>query len=307
MYKKNSMEPIIHIGYSKTGSIWFRKVFYPKVENSYYMSRSELLELIISPSFLEFDAIKIRLIVEERIQNKRLIICDDLLLGGLVIGYGYGEFIYVIAMRLSQVFPEAKIIIFIRNQIDVLESAYSHYIKLGGTFSVKKYLGIKRENKTRCDFWEHGLFNPSLYKYSSIIDMYRSFFNCNNVHVFLYEDFAREGQQFIDQYCNILDLNYIVVNTGLKVNTRFSYYTLITVKFLNHFKSGGVYEKNYYFNMFGIKKILTIIILFFNKFNRVFSFDEEIKYWIVNFYRESNNNLVGLFDKKKLKDSGYSL
>jgi hypothetical protein len=33
------MQPIIHIGYSKTATTWFQKQFYPNIKNAFYPSR----------------------------------------------------------------------------------------------------------------------------------------------------------------------------------------------------------------------------------------------------------------------------
>lgn len=301
----NQNAPLIHVGYPKTGTTWFQKLFYTTVENSYFLKRVEVEEYITEPSVFEFDALKSRQLIQAKAGNKRLIICDELLLGGLDIGFGGGEFIYIVANRLRTIFPEAKIIIFIRNQISMIESSYCQYIKAGGTYSVNKYIGISRYKWHL--YKEHGLFNPLLFDYGPIINLYESLFSKENVSVFLYEHFNANRQNFIINYCNRFKL---VANTdfvSLNTNVRFTKFALCAIKFINYFTADRTYYKSFFFHLKGIWRLKVYFARLTQNIGKKYTFNEETKLWIWNFYRIKNQKLSERFGDDELIKNGYPL
>ena len=96
-------------------------------------------------------------------------------------GMGYGSFnngalIKVIANRIKNIFPNAKIIIIIRNQKAALESLYKDDVKYGYLNDFKSWF-IGKRNNCGLDY----------FKYSKMIEVYQEIFGNDNVKVLLFE------------------------------------------------------------------------------------------------------------------------
>lgn len=298
---------ILHIGYPKTATTWFQKLFYPSVSNISFVNRSDVFEKLIFLDTLAFNAEEAKLWFSTLAGNKRLVICDEILLGGLDIGFGNGEFVQLIAERLQQVFPNPQVVIFIRNQHTALESAYSHYIMSGGTYSVKRFLGIKQVLGK--PFMGYHLFNPKLFEYNRVINLYASTFGKSNLHVFLYEDFSANPKIFIDRYCSLMRLESpkdIVID---RYNVRLSALMLQKQRILNRFSYGNTPFKQYFFNIHGLYKLSRRFTETIDNHFKLpaFRFTPEIHEWIENRYRASNRSLTEWITPEQLTRWGYPL
>ncbi|BDX37704.1 hypothetical protein CYCD_10590 [Tenuifilaceae bacterium CYCD] len=302
--------PIIHIGYPRTATTWFQKVFYPKLKNIYFIDRNTLSDHLIFKDALRFNPFETKKYFIEQSLGKRIFICEELLLGGLDIGYGSGEFILQTANKVKSVIGDAEIVVFIRNQHDVLESAYSQYIKSGGTYSVEKYLGLGERFNRR--FQNYHLFNPILFDYTNIINLYVNLYGKENVYVFLYEDFCSNPNHFIDNYClkfNIPKSESFDVEK--RKNIRLTSTSVFVLRFLNHFTQRNTPFKNYFTKC---PSLYPYLILLSNRVDKLkfaqrkpFRFKDDIHVWIEDYYKDKNRLLAEYLDIKKLKEYKYPL
>lgn len=301
-------KPILHIGFPKTATTWFQKDFYPFVSNASFIDRARVSDLIIFPETVSYNPTEVKQSFQNKSGNKRLLICEELLLGGLDISYGSGEFVTHIANRLKATFNDASIVIFIRNQHDILESAYSHYIKSGGTYSINKFLGINERLPKK--FQNHQLFNPALFNYYNIIELYTGLFGRENVHVFLYEDFVENRVQFIRNFFNYLDLEVPVsINYEVKENVRLSSFSVGVLRFFNHFTHRNTPFKNYFLRWNSLYPWLISISKHIDNLGfarrKPFKFDNSVHQWINQYYRENNALLENFVSPEKLKKYNY--
>jgi hypothetical protein len=95
----------------------------------------------------------------------------------------FGADVCMMAHRLKAVFPDAKIVIGIRNQRDYIESNYKQYVILGGKLSYRKFLSDSYA-------FNYGLL-PKL-NYEKLISYYFNIFGKENVHVYLLEEFKQD-------------------------------------------------------------------------------------------------------------------
>jgi hypothetical protein len=187
-------EKLIHIGYAKTATTWFQKEFYPKVQNYSFIPRITVKDIIIKPNIFQFDGIA----CYEKLINdfgEHFIICEELLLGSILSGGFNLMHTKLMGERIKQLFPQASIIIFIRSQPEIIVSDYGQFIKDGGTASISEYLfheGYNQMAKLRS-------FSLEFLKYDQIIDFYKLLFN-EKVYVYLYEDFAANSTEFIQNF-----------------------------------------------------------------------------------------------------------
>jgi hypothetical protein len=115
------------------------------------------------------------------------------------------------AQRLKRLFPKAEIILFLRNQADLLESLYSIGVYSGHTAKPEEFIRFDNEPSAPAN----PLFptfsaveQTEQYFYSSLLQIYQEQFE--KVHVFLYEDFTSNPIDFIERFCKKLDINLTV-------------------------------------------------------------------------------------------------
>jgi hypothetical protein len=304
--------PILHIGYPKTSSTWFQEKFYPFVKNGFYVPRDFIQDLFLRPGAFDWNEQECRtqlnLLMGQK--NNRLIICEELLLGRLRPG-GVKHFVTrEVANRIKLVCPEASIVIFIRNQLDAIASAYSQYIHSGGNYSIDNF--IYPEKISGGDYNNLVLLGPDYFLYHKVIDYYAGLYGKENVYIFLYEDFRESGSQFIAAFSEKLGLtvdekklSYEKVNEG--------YRTMLEAprKFFNAFSRKGPLNKYY---LVHIPYLDWLIRIAFTKANKSKFFGnrkstqkilgrKNLKY-LNEYYRQSNQILVekyGLIDITKFQ------
>ena len=138
----------IHVGLHKTASTFFQTKIFPYFENttcltrpytqqSYGFNKLQFADdTVYNPEDL---LLEIKQILEE---HENILISDELLSG--IPGCNYLNR-SLIADRLSSLFPEGEIIIFLRGQKDILLSMYNQYIKMGGTAPINEYIWLQKK------------------------------------------------------------------------------------------------------------------------------------------------------------------
>lgn len=207
MARKTRPSPIFHVGLHKTGTTWFQKRFYPNVPGYRFVNRRLVRSTLLGKSPLAFDPATAREALGLG-QGDPAIICEEDLSGilhngGLLTNYVAKE----MANQLHAIAPDAKIVIFVREQAAMAASWYQQYLREGGTASVRHYLfpedylflGKARPLKVpRFDF--------SAFDYDRLVAHYDSLFGRNRVFVFAYEQLARDPEGFIAEFCRRLEL-----------------------------------------------------------------------------------------------------
>jgi len=193
------MKSIFHIGYPKTATSWLQKNFFPNIQNASYVSRHETFETFVQPNHFEFDVEQI--LKKYSLNNNDLKIFSLEGFVGTTHNFGLNGYLTTEhAFRIHRVFPEARIILFIRKQPDIIASSYIQYIKGGGTYSIKKFLFHQNFQNIA----GMPLFNWKYFEYHHVIKLYNELFGSGNVFVFLYEDFAKNGVDFLKRMIAML-------------------------------------------------------------------------------------------------------
>jgi hypothetical protein len=303
--------PIIHIGYPKTGTTWFQNHFYPKIVNYRYLSRPLVFKHLIEPDIFSYDpSISIK---ELEITGDNIVICEELLLGGIDIGYGNGSYIKEMALRLKQTFPNGRVVIFIRNQVDTIASWYYQYLRTGGSYSAKKYLF--RENMYNLFYKEYDLFSFKILEYDKIIDLYTSIFGLENVHVYLYEDFLHQKESFIKDF--LIRYGFETTDSSnleyfKKPNKRYRVIILYFARLVNYFTNKNHVFKRYFFHIPYLFELSLRVFENLNKFwifgsrssNRVI-LGREIISFINNYYKDSNKRLLENYNIERIMHYNY--
>jgi len=220
--------PLLHIGYHKTATTWFQKVFYPACREAYLAPRRDIRQVFLCPTAFAFDPRKARLSFSNP-DHKRTIICDE----GLVGHYGNAGFLQAlskdVAYRLYDSFPDGQVVIFLRNQLDMLKATYLQYIRRGGTRTVKQFLWpYYYQPHYRTKAFKKAMFCLEHLQYQHLIRHYHNVFGRENVHVFFYEDFQADPLGFLYHYARTLELDIDI--DDLDPSPRNMAYGLVTAR-----------------------------------------------------------------------------
>jgi hypothetical protein len=198
-------DPIIHIGYHKTATSWFQKNFYPHVRNAIYLERQRVRDAFLNTTAFIFDPEQAR----ESLQvDGRPILCEEDLCGHYDNGGLLESLSKDLAFRIQAVYPDAQIVIFIRNQVDMIRSTYLQYVRGGGTYSLKRFISpYGRGSIYRKRWYKNPLLTLDHFAYQHLIHHYQSLFGPSRVQVFCYEDFAADTVGFARRFARHFDLD----------------------------------------------------------------------------------------------------
>jgi hypothetical protein len=222
-------EPIVHIGFHKTGSSWLQRELLPRAQGVSLVPRREVRECLLVPTLRAFDPADAR----SRLlggRAGRVVVSEEELSGNLHTGGLHGAFSKEIAERLHAALPEARVAVFIRSQTAMLAAAYRQYLKSGGTHRIGRFLEPSPAPHKR------PRFELDFLAYDRLIDHYEALFGRARVHVFAYEMLAARPRDLIDALREQLglDLDPDAVSTAA-VNPSYRRGTLAFLRIANHF------------------------------------------------------------------------
>ena len=185
---KSRPRPIIHIGYHKTATTWFQNKIWPSLPDYDFVPRHAAQSAFLAPSGMHFRPEEAASLLELATRVHPVVISEENLSGYIHNGGLHGLMAPEVTRRLFAVFPDAQIVIFVRNQLDIVRASYSQYVSGGGTFSFRRYLNshayvhgaLTRPYKAPVFEWEH-------FEYDRLIAYYDQLFGRRNVHVYPYE------------------------------------------------------------------------------------------------------------------------
>ncbi len=118
------------------------------------------------------------------------------------------------AKRLSEAFPEAQVIVFLRNQLDLMRSHYAIALAANESVSPEEFIWQGRKGYTgHGDDWqEYALYNTYKarehlegYLYKELLSLYHSLFD--KVHVFLYEDLQANPERIVSTLSKVMGVS----------------------------------------------------------------------------------------------------
>lgn len=98
----------------------------------------------------------------------------------------------IIADRLQRSFPDARILMVVREQRASILSMYSQYVTDGGDLSLRDYLTPREPYLKRMPG-----FSPEFYRYDRLLSHYRELFGATRVLCLPVEEFARDPTGFL--------------------------------------------------------------------------------------------------------------
>jgi hypothetical protein len=214
------MPDILHIGIHKTGSTYLQNAIWPQVEGVQYLSRPFTQH---NHAFNQLQYADDSLYDEKAMRDvliafgaRPFLISDEALSGKPMLFASINR--SHIARRLRVLFPDATVIVFIRNQHDVILSHYSSYVKEPvGTKTLRDFVWKPgMDYRYEAGVREHEYYDPARlyyntgdfhlhldsFLYARLIGLYRELFE--RVEVFLYEDLRRRPSAVVDRLSAIV-------------------------------------------------------------------------------------------------------
>ena len=303
------LKPVIHIGYPKTATSWLQREFFPKVKNISIIPKNEIFNHIIDIQDYTPDVNLVRKHFNS--YSGKVIISDH---GFIGTNHNFGVRNYLTrenGIRLKNIFPESKIIIFIRNQPDIIASTYIQYLKAGGTYSVAKYLKTKRFLKLN----DITFFSFTYFEYHRIIDFYISLFGRQNVFVYIFEEFVANPRNFIENFAQDFGFVYNEKEIDYSIrNKRLRKLLIKLIRVRNIFTEKNVINKYYLFHIPGLLEYTRDLFRYINKF-KIFGrypsskeiLGNKIFQKICAHYKESNKILYEKYKLTDIEKYGYPL
>src|SRR6185295_10073465 len=218
----------------------------------------------------------------------------------------FGAEVVMMAERIKSLFPSAKIIIGIRNQLDYIESNYKSYIIHGGRLSYRNFI------------YHSYAFNYALkpkLEYDKVITRYKDLFGAANVCVYLLEGFKSDLRGEINRIWNFMRVSPLDSLSADKKNVGLSKTSIGFIRLLNKMIAYDFNEQYYHWMKSDVSKMErfrwnTVGLLkkieakkFFPLRNKLS--DDKTSEHIKNQFRESNVILSAMLNRE-IKSLGYS-
>ncbi len=206
---------LIHIGFHKTATTWMQQRWYPRhpqlaVPVDYW----DIVERLVFPDPLHYDADATRSWFAARAVPDRTTVLSAERLSGTPHAGGYDR--AEIAARIATTFPDARVWMVVREQVDMIASLYRQYVFEGGRLPLDRYVGAPVPELKPGFRFEH-------LDYAPLVARYRALLGEDRVLVTTYEDFRADPQPTLDRLCAFLAVDPLaaagderaLVNRGL--------------------------------------------------------------------------------------------
>jgi len=282
---KNRQRTIIHIGLPRAASTFFQRHIFPQIAGfkafgpaitEYHPSFTHLLYADDSA----YDPALIQAWKSEQ-GDQSMLLSNELFCGRSHLQASANR--AAVASRLKQHWPESEIVLFLRNQVDLLQSLYA----------IDTYAGMRAKPEQYLHFGSSPPADDSAYEwagswnYQALISLYRSHFD--NVRVYLFEDFVADRDSFLADFKRDLDIEVSASRTASSGNNASLGASQIrALQRLNRFKS--FVEKS----KFGESLFRKVVQQIEHRWpgGARFEFSNELKQRIADHFRESNQQLA---------------
>jgi hypothetical protein len=193
--------PLIHIGYAKTGTTWLQSGLFGS--NSFGFHPVGGAAKTFGARFvygepggprtpLDFEPDALRQAYEMLMtgQSGCPVISNEALLSH---PFSAGIQVRDICFKLKEVFPDARIVITLREQRSMIVSLYEHYLRKGGASSLQDFMADKGHQSL------FPLFDKSYLEYDKCIRLYRETFGKGSVLVLPFEWIASDTRHFLSR------------------------------------------------------------------------------------------------------------
>jgi hypothetical protein len=241
---------IVHIGYHKTASTWFQESVYPRVTSHAYVPRERVKRAFLSASALQFDADWTREALELE-PGRPPILCEEELSGYLHTGGLMSFLSKEMAARIRAVLPDARVLIFVRAQPEMIAACYQQYLRGGGTHSPRRYLWPADSLRGAAAApYKIPRFSFDHFDYDRLVSHYVMLFGAANVGVYAFEPLQHDAHGFLERFAKDEELALDLPGVSLaKRNASYSPAIARLARGLNRFTSRAVGDKRHWLHV----------------------------------------------------------
>jgi len=214
---------IIHIGLSKCASTLMQKyLFTQHPEINYIQSNSDNSVKPYNNNFMAqgfaSDLQEFNNVINNNIDSRKVnLLSQEGFSGNMITGQNSGYY----ASALYKMYPKAKIVIVIREQVSYLYSVYRHMVSRGETYSMKKFINRYQHHKELNMTNMPGATIMHRLQYDKLVSEYINYFGRDNVLIILFEDLLEDFDRYIKDLYNFIGVSHnefknIKYNVGIK-------------------------------------------------------------------------------------------
>lgn len=237
MISNRSRAIYLHIGLVKTGTTFLQIEVFPKLKKVNYVClddndsyQRQIFKKILDQESLLFEVNRTKDdLLRHFDPNKDNLLSIEMLSGSPNIQYRDR---LNILEKLYALFPDAKIIVGIRSQSEMISSVYNQYVAMGGTKSIKKFIYSWGNDYERpyCDSLDLDTF-----KYSYYLKAIQDRFGKRNMYIYLYEDMQNDINAFIKGMLGFLGETEEISFKNTRHNPSFGILQIRLCRVLNFF------------------------------------------------------------------------
>lgn len=194
----------IHIGLPKAASTWLQDYVMGNADLGFCRPKigSDLMKAFVYEHGFDFDAAAVRAMYDAHRDDQPNTVSwlSYERLAGIAASGGYDT--KEIADRIAAVFPEAKVLIVIREQKSIILSNYKQSIKAGGVAPLAAYLNTPKPHVTR----PMPRFSFKYFEYHRLIAYYQQLIGVDNVLVLPYEFLQEDPRAFVTRIVTFADM-----------------------------------------------------------------------------------------------------
>lgn len=306
---------LLHIGMPKCGSTYLQHEIFQNINDCYFTTLSKkfikscpIADFIDRTRYcnpLTFDIKKEKEILWNFI-NK--LDCEDVIISweGL-IGDPFNNFAnsQFIADTLMSIFPEAKVLLVVRRQSELIESLYKQTLHQFHSIKFKTYTNNLRDVDRYRPMWMNGLnLNVSEFNFLAIAKKYSELYGKQNLTVVPFEYLRMDKTKFLKIISKFIGRELRKPNHNKFINQSYSVPSAAVARFTNKFINTG-------FNQFGFLSVKTGLKIkdFLKKLDGIKFIEkkymtEEEKIQVMAYYANSNERLEE-YSAATLKDLQY--
>lgn len=226
------MRVILHIGLPKTATTFLQGRFASCDEVAYvgrpFTQENQAFNRLQYADDSLFDAGELRRTVDDLAarysQRKVLVLSDEMWAGFPFWGFSNRS---MVADRLAKALPHAEVLLYLRNQHDLIRSLHNYYVKIGwfsgpldadfisapgDGFAAQAWMqGERAWRRSRRYIDNRSVCSVEHFRYSRLLALYHARFA--KVHVRLYEDLARDTDAHVLGLGNLLGVPGFAVSS----------------------------------------------------------------------------------------------
>lgn len=294
--------PIFHTGFHKTGTTFLQNAFWPNVVGYNYTRKgsSQIKNILLSPYSGCFNPSKVRQQILKVCSSPFICSSEEFSANPRLGGFN-GLARIESYRRIAKVFPEAKVVVMIREQKEMIKSLYVQYVKLGGTATINQFL----DPHSRLRALNPG-FSFEYYSYDKFIDEVLDFWPKEQIYLYNYDDLKANETGFLNKLSKDLDFTYELGLTDKeKSNVSMRHWTLKMLRILNRLSADLVIEKHYNFHLPGVfaasRKLMKFVDSYMPGNPKIQSHEilgADLCQYIDRFYESSNAQLLDKYGIK---------